>query len=475
MSTEMKARVAFVSMLASAGLTIGKFVAGLMSGSLALLGEALHSLLDFAATAMTWFAVRISDKPADDEHHYGHGKVESIAALIEVGLLLAVAVWLLREGIGRLMGDEHTVEITWLSVGVVIISIVVDFYRARALRKAAIATSSHALEADALHFQSDMYSSMIVLAGLGAVWMGFPKADAIAAIVVAVFITLASIDLGKRTIDALMDAAPEGLADGISKAALAIRGVSAVERVRVRPVGANIFAELTVSVPRTLPLDKVMAIKTRIHHEVLAIIPNAELTITAEPRALDDETILDRIMLIAASRRIPVHHITVQQLDGRLSVAFDIEVDGRMSLEAAHIIASRMEAAIREEFGPDTEVETHIEPLEINHLDGRSVSEAARTELVEAIIAIAAALPGLHDIHDVRVHDTDKGRVLAMHCCADPKASVADVHTAVDELERAVRTAYPEIVRVITHAEPTHIHDTSIDKTTQDSPPKEAA
>ncbi len=455
MSLQEKQQVAFVSMLASAALTIGKFVAGLLSGSLALMGEALHSLLDFAATAMTWFAVRVSDKPADDEHHYGHGKVESIAALIEVGLLVSVAVWLLREGVSRLWGSEPaSVHVTPLALAVVVISIVVDFFRARALKRTALATKSQALEADALHFQSDMWSSLIVLGGLVAVSLGFAQADALAALLVAGFILLASFDLGKRTVDALMDAAPEGLAALMRESALKVHGVIGVERVRVRPVGAAIFAEMLVDVPRTLPLERVTRIKEQILAQIAVHVPEAEVVVTTQPKALDDETILERIMLISASMHVLVHHVTVQQRDGRLCVAFDIEVDGRMKLEAAHTIATRIETALREEFGAQTEVETHIEPLEVSHLDGRSCDPAVHAMMSAHIATLIPHYAGLLDVHDVRVVETDKGRVLTMHCHADPHMSVTDIHTSVDQLERTIRTHYPDLVRLITHAEP---------------------
>src|SRR5689334_14123178 len=206
-----KEKVALGSIAASAGLTLAKGVVGFLTGSLAILSEAAHSLIDFFATVMTYFAVRVSGKPADDEHHYGHGKVESITALAETALLFVLAAAVIFEATRRLLGDSgHAIEAGVAAFGVIVVSIVVDFWRARMLNRVAEETSSEALEADALHFSSDMWSSAAVLVGLAGVALGFPKADAIAALVVAVFVCVAGYRLGRRTIDTLTDTAPEG-------------------------------------------------------------------------------------------------------------------------------------------------------------------------------------------------------------------------------------------------------------------------
>src|SRR6266702_5643646 len=239
---QTKERVALTSVAASGGLTIAKAVVGALSGSLALLSEAAHSALDFAATVMTWYAVRISGKPADEEHHYGHGKVESVTALIETGLLFVLSGFVIWEALKRLLFAEgHAVEATIWAFAVIIVSIVVDFFRARLLYRVAAETSSEALEADALHFGSDMWSSVAVLIGLGLVVLGYPWADSAAAVVVAIFICIAGWRLGRRTIETLTDTAPPGAADKISAAVARIPGVVAVERLRVRQAGETLF------------------------------------------------------------------------------------------------------------------------------------------------------------------------------------------------------------------------------------------
>src|SRR5216683_42617 len=284
-----KEKAALGSIAASAGLTVAKAVVGLTTGSLAILSEAAHSLLDLAATVMTYFAVRISGKPADAEHHYGHGKVESVSALAETALLFLLSGVVIWEALQRLLGDHgHAIAATLWAFAVIIVSVLVDFFRARVLYRVARETSSEALEADALHFGSDMWSSLAVLVGLGAVALGYPWADSAAAIVVAVFICIAGWRLGRRTIDTLTDTAPTGAADRIRAIAAGVPGVVAVERVRVRPGGDVLFVDLVVAVSRTLPLDRVAAIRERIASALRGEFPKAEPTVNTEPRALDD-------------------------------------------------------------------------------------------------------------------------------------------------------------------------------------------
>src|SRR3984957_1622666 len=244
-----KERAALGSIAASAGLTIAKAIVGLLTGSLAILSEAGHSLIDLAATLLTYFAVRVSGKPADAEHQYGHGKVESVTALAEAAFLFVLATVVIFEAAQRLTGEHpYTVAATPAAFLVVAVSVVVDFFRARTLSRVAAATSSQALEADALHFRSDMWSSIAVLIGLGGVALGYSRADAVAALIVALFICVAGWRLGRRTIDTLTDTAPAGVSERVMAIARRVPGVVTVERVRARPAGAVLFIELSVGV-----------------------------------------------------------------------------------------------------------------------------------------------------------------------------------------------------------------------------------
>jgi cation diffusion facilitator family transporter len=450
-----KQRVALTSILASAGLTAAKAVVGIATGSLAILSEAAHSFLDLVATIMTYFAVRVSDRPADEEHHYGHGKFESVTALGETALLFVLSVWVFWEAGHRLYGGEgHAVEATPIAFAVIAVSIVVDFFRARALTRVAKATDSEALEADALHFSSDMWSSAAVLVGLGGIALGYPWADAAAAVIVAIFICIAGWRLGKRTIDTLTDTAPAGLAARLHNIIDDIAGVVSVDRLRARKVGPTSFIDIDVSASRTLPLDRVAELKAEIARQVRDDVGKAEVNITVDPLALDTETVLDRVMVIARNRALAVHHVTVHAVSGKLAVSLDLEVDGTLGLGAAHDIASGLENAIQNELGPDVEVETHIEPLQPEDVPGRDASPARVEEVTRELAALAQARGFLRDIHEVRVRETSDGEIVNFHCHVDPARSVHAVHENVDEVERGLRRRFPTIKRVIGHAEP---------------------
>ena len=454
MDQKYKERVALTSLFASLGLTIAKAVVGVMTGSLGILSEAGHSLIDFGATVMTLIAVRISGKPADDEHHYGHGKVEAISALAETALLFLLSAAVIFEAIRRLFFHEGVhVEATIWAFAVMIGSVVVDFFRARALSRAAKATGSQALEADALHFSSDLWSSLAVLAGLGGVWLGLPWADAVAAIAVAILICLVGWRLVRRTVDTLTDAAPRGVRERVVEIARRMPGVVAVERIRVRSSGEKDFIDLDVAVNRGLPLDRVSAVKDRLAAAIIKDSPRTEVNVTTEPRAVDDETIHEKVMVIARNRALAVHHVTVHEIGDRLSVSLDLEVDGKLTLVDAHRIADQLEEAIEEELGPTVEVETHIEPLQ--PVDAGREAPPERVAMVTAALAeIAAVGKVVREVHDVRVRETADGEIVNFHCRVDPSLTVAMVHDKVDKVERGLKRRSPLIKRVIGHAEP---------------------
>jgi divalent metal cation (Fe/Co/Zn/Cd) transporter len=278
--------------------------------------------------------------------------------------------------------------------------------------------------------------------------------------VVAIFICVAGWRLGRRTIETLTDTAPAGAADKISAAVTRIPGVVAVERLRVRKAGEVLFVDLVVAMSRTLPLDRVAALRDRIVEVVRTDSPAAEVTLTTEPRALDDESVLERVMVIARNRALAVHHITVHAIEGRLAISLDLEVDGALGLGAAHDIATSLEEAIRDELGTEVEVETHIEPLQAIDGEGREAAPARIAEVRDALREIAAKAVLVGAVHDVRVREAEQGEIVNFHCLVDPALTVADVHDKVDEVERALRRRFPAIKRVIGHAEPRPTSDT---------------
>jgi cation diffusion facilitator family transporter len=451
----LKRRAAAWSVVATVLVTALKLAAGLISGSLALLADAVHGLLDIGATTLTYFAVRHADRPADEGHHYGHGKIEAVAALCESTLLGLLAIAAFIEALRRLFFDAHAiVSVSPFAFAAVGISICVDAARWRTLHVIAKETGSDALAADALHFSSDLASSLAILAGLVAAGAGFANADAKATLLVAVLIGFAAVRLAKRVIGVLIDAAPKGVAEHVREIALRVPGVLGIDGVRVRPAGSTLLGDVSVAVARTLPLDRVGELKAALAGAIASELKRAEFTVATRPVAPDDESILERVMLIAARERTLVHHVTVQTLDDHLAIGFDIEVDRRLSLGDAHGRASRLETALREEFGPATEVDAHIEPLELRELHGTPADAATSRCVAEALTRAAAAEGKISNIHNVRVRQTPAGLVAHFHCLAPPDTDVASVHAAVDEIEQATKREVAGIARLVGHAEP---------------------
>ncbi len=449
----IKSRVAAFSIFASAGMAAAKFVVGIAIGSLALISEALHSSVDVAATVITWIVVRVSDRPADKEHHYGHGKLESVSALGVIAMLYVLAGGILVESYSRLHEGVPPPTISATPFVVLLIDIAVNFWRAWALNRAARDTKSEALAADALHFASDVLGSVAVMIGLALSGLGYQWADAVAAVGVALVIALLGLRLARSTVETLIDRAPEGVSEKATAAIRAVPGVVGVERLRVRMVGPTHFIEAIVQVPRTYPIDRVEEIKRKAQDAVTKALDDADLTFTAVPVARNNESVRERIMVIARNSGVAIHHVTVHDLGDKLTVSLDIEVDGDMALNDAHNIAHELERNIREEFGADVEVDTHIEPLE-PELPLGSDTAPERVEAIQAALARFAADGAIHDIHNVRVRNTDAGEIVNFHCRAASSMSVIKVHENVDEIERALRRAFPTVKRVISHAEP---------------------
>ena len=446
-----KERVTTVSMVASGALAAAKFGVGVAIGSLALISDALHSLIDLGATIVTWVAVRLADRPPDAKHQYGHGKIESLAALIQTALLLLVAGGVLVEAVTRLRGETEPMTFTVIPFIVLGIEMVVNGWRALELRRVAIKTNSLALAGDAMHFASDFFGSIPVLIGIALSFAGYGWGDSVAAIAVAILIAVLAVRLGRHTIDALLDTAPAGAAERVTAALRGIDGVVAVDRVRTRQVGPQHFIEATVQVPRTHSLERIADTKAVIKTAVAALLDNADVTVTTVAVALDDELMLERIQVIAAHRGLAIHHVTVHHLPERLAVALDLEVDGAMSLGRAHQVATELEQAIRDELGTKVEVETHIEPLQTQGLTGQEADSRTVAELLRTLLD---GDPLLSDVHNVRLRRTRDGLVVNFHCRADETAAISAVHGAVDALERRLKTAMPELTRAIGHAEP---------------------
>ena len=287
-----KGNAALKSVLAALLLTGLKVVVGITSGSLGILAEAAHSGLDLLAAIVTLIAVRVSSIPADQNHAYGHGKVENLSALVETLLLLATCVWIISEAVERLTAHEVVVDASIWTFLVMAVSIVVDVTRSRMLYRAARKHRSQALEADALHFSTDIWSSAVVIVGLAGVKLAgwFPhlsymkRADAVAALMVAVIVVAVSLQLGRRTIQALLDAAPAGAAARIQEAVQSLDQVINCHAVRVRQSGPHYFVDLHILLEGGMSLHAAHEMTEQVEHTVQAILPGADVTVHPEPQ-----------------------------------------------------------------------------------------------------------------------------------------------------------------------------------------------
>ncbi len=458
-----KRAAAMSSVVAALGLVTIKLIVGFLSGSLGILAEAAHSGLDLVAAFVTYLAVRFSDRPADETHLYGHGKIENFSALVETGLLFVTCAWIVYEAVRRLFFRE--VEITpsvWAFL-VIVVSIVVDVNRSRMLSRAARKHNSQALEADALHFSTDIWSSAVVLVGLSLVWLGryvFPraaevlnKADAVAALGVAFIVLFVSYRLGKRTIDVLLDRAPEGVRETLERAVGDIEGILGVGQIRVRRSGARTFVDLAVEVDRTLSFEGAHDIAESIEARILEIIPGADVVVHTDPGASDRETIARRIRVLADRDQIPVHNISVHDDQGEMCVDLHLEVDEQLLLREAHDLADRVERQLRKEIPRIKRVDTHIESRGTGVDKGVDVTAAERG-MAEAVRTIADGIAGTGCCHNVVVRRQRGSFAVSLHCGFERNMPIAEAHAISTRIEEAVKSGIAGVDRVLVHTEP---------------------
>ena len=454
-----KRGVAQRSVYAALLITGLKFVVGMTTGSLGILSEALHSGLDLVAAVVTLFSVRVSDKPADADHQYGHGKVENFSAFIETALLLLTCIWIVWEAVKRLF--FHSVEIepsVWAFV-VMFISIVVDAWRSRALKRVADRYDSQALQADALHFSTDIWSSSVVILGLAVVWAGreyhvpwLMKADPIAALFVACVVVYVSWRLARQTIDALIDAAPAGVRAQIIDAVESVPGVLEIDRVRIRRAGNRYFADLSVGLARTVTFQRSEQIVAEVTQRIRSILKDVDVLVNAIPRALHTENIFDRIRAATLKHNLMVHDVSVQDLGGRLHVEQHIELDENLPLLEAHDHVTALEEDIRQAVPEISSILTHIEsePATIETSDEILEDHGLERSLRD----IVAGFPDVVDVHEIVLKRVRDHLFLSCHVTMQDELPLSRVHDIQTALETRFKQAAPQLFRVLIHPEP---------------------
>jgi cation diffusion facilitator family transporter len=458
-----KKQAALLSVASAALLVSLKTFLVLRTGSLGVLSEALHSGLDLIAAIITFLSVRVSDQPADERHPYGHGKFENFSAFVETGLLLLTALFIIYEGFSRLFFRSVHIRPSITAILILLVALGIDMTRARALMRVAKKYASEAIEADALHFSTDVWSTIVVILGVGLVWAGetwnlpwLAYADALAGLAVAAVILWVGSQLGRRTLDALLDAAPQGLQQEIARAVARMDGVLDVERVRVRRAGNRHFVDATVSVARTASLEQVHALSDAIEKRIGEIVPS-DVMVHAEPRAPRGENVFESIRAVAQRMGLAIHDVTALQQNGQLFVELHLEVDENLSLREAHRQASELEESIRELREGSTEVNIHIEPLG-RHIATPDAGAGEMKQLSRAIEAFLNSLPSEYDelvnCHDVRTRQVEHRILVSCHCTMKSELPITQVHDVTAALEDRVKEKFPQIYRVNIHPEP---------------------
>ncbi len=451
--------VATTSVVAAVLLTGTKIVVGVLTGSLGILSEAAHSALDLVAALVTLWAVRISGRPADKEHTYGHGKYENLSALFETVLLLATCVWIFYEVVQRLFFEDVHVEPSPWAFGVMALSIVVDYSRSRALLRVAKKYKSQALEADALHFSTDIWSSSVVIAGLGVVTLskhlGIPwlaKADAVAAAVVACIVVWVSLQLGKKSVDDLLDAVPADFAEKVGQAAH-VPGVLDVTKVRIRRSGPELFADVTVTVARDQAFERAHEVADVAEAAIRKDFPGTDVVVHVEPVAAGHEGLLATVRLLASRHGLGAHGIRLYEHEGKRLLELHLEVDESLRLRDAHDKVTGFERVLREALPQVEQVVSHIEPI--------GEASAVRHSATEDEQPVRRALESLCEEsgvrfvpHEVLVQRVGAELAVSFHCGMDAETSIAEAHALTEQMEKKLRERLPQLGRVTIHCEP---------------------
>jgi cation diffusion facilitator family transporter len=449
-----KQKAAISSVIAAVFLTLFKLIVGLTTGSLGILSEAAHSGLDLVAAALTYFAVKIADKPADREHTYGHGKFENLSALFETLLLIVTCGWIIYEAVNRIFFHEVHIEVNFWSFAVIVTAIIVDYSRSRILFKAAKKYNSQALEADALHFSTDILSSGVVIIGLIGAVFGFHKADAFAALVVSGIVLWISFRLGKRTIDMLTDRIPDvGLVDKVREEVLKIDGVVNCRNIRIRQAGSKSFIDMVVDIKRTIPFEQAHQIMNVIEERIKKMMPNVDIVIHAEPIETDDETVIDKIRMILVHSGMSAHNIEVQKVKDRYFVDLHLECKEKQTLEEAHEIANQIEEAIKNKIENVERISIHIDEESDMIKETKIVNDRCE-DMVQRIISIAKSHKGVVDCKDITVMEIDGKYKVTMNCLLDKSLTLSEAHEIATTIENQIYLDIKEVSKVIVHAEP---------------------
>ena len=429
------------------------------TGSLGVLSEALHSSLDLVAAVITYLSISAASRPPDEGHLYGHEKIESFSAFVETLLLLATSIFIIYEAVERLFFGTVNIRPSVAAVLILLLCLAVDIVRARALNRTARRYGSEALEADALHFSTDVWSTLVVISGLllaafgeryGMPWLRY--ADPVAGLFVAAVVIRVGSRLGQKTLDTLLDTAPRGLQGQIEDAVSAIEGVLSVDRVRARRAGNRYFVDATISVSRTATFEQVHAVSDAVEKRIRDMVP-ADVMVHMEPRAASHENVFDHIRAVAQRRGLAIHDVSANQLDGKLYLDLHLEVDEGLSLVEAHRAATDLERDLLAEIPRAGEVNIHIEPLGRHIPSADSMKDLGRA-IQGFINSLVSEYHELMQCSHVQVRRAENRITVSCKCTMQGRLPITDIHEAISAIGDRVREHFPQIARVTIHPEP---------------------
>jgi cation diffusion facilitator family transporter len=446
-------RTALASVVAACFLIVLKLGTGLATDSLGLLSEAAHSGTDLVAALLTLFAVGVAVRPADRAHPYGHGKAEHLAALAEAAILVGASLFIAYKALGRLFGtSEAQVDATWWALVVVVMIMAVDASRMVISLRAGRRYESPAFEANALHFGSDLAGSTAVLGGLLLARAGYHEGDSAAALFVALLVLLAAGRLMRRNIDVLMDRVPPEAEEAARRAIEGLKPEVQLRRLRMRQAAGRHFADVVIGVPPGAAVGQGHAAADAVEAAVQTALPESDVVVHVEPQ---DEAAL-REQVHAAALSVPdvreVHNLRVLSVGGGLQVGLHLKLPGELSLDDAHVVASRVEQAISRSVPEVASVQTHLEPLREPGA-GHAPPAAEVQADAEAVLRVVWERTGQAP-RELRFVQTEEGLVAFLTLVLAAATPLAEAHALASEVELEIRRAAPEIADVIVHTEP---------------------
>lgn len=495
-----KKRIVITSLIASAILAMLKLIIGFSTNSLGILSESFHSGIDVLAALMTFYAIRTVIKPPDSKFTYGYAKIESLSSLAEILLLFLVAAYIFYEGLERIFVKSIEPDVTVFSFGVMILSIVVDYWRSKTLFKVARKYGSQAIEADALHFKADMISSSIVIVGLCTVlFLGIPNADAYAALIISSMIIYTSLGLGKRTLDVLLDKAPKGINHIVLESISGLEGVNRAHDIRVRNVGATLFIDLHIEVPRTSTHDKAHKIATNVEDKIRKLITNSDVLVHVDAIESESETLTDIVRLIASETDgiKNVHSIFFSQLPsnsnkqsnknfhetnliqgdndnpmkneiknelgltnnnskGLLHLYLDVQVDSGLDLRAAHNIIETFESKVRNDIPLIQQITTHIE-FETEEIKKIGIEKEVNSSYLANIRKSCFKIEGVVECKDIGIVDMDGDQhitlTITIQSLNPSDLSIYDAHQIATDVQQMIMRD-TGASKVVVHTEP---------------------